>query len=544
MIERGRRVPGGRTARVSLGLLGWAVRIAVPLACASVILRAFPRHVTVDGVAFTMQVTLFSRAGISADTTLGSWQFPHFDGLPVGVHISPVDVDVLRLTRNASSDTPTFVNQLRGDFLDRVPTMAAWLLAEAVAGLAIGVLLVVAGSMAIRSLRGRPTRLRRPTRRGVLIRAGAAVAGVLLVVGYGVITYNPNWAKQSRLTGTLAALQLFPAQLKDYYAHQSKAYDALGAVIGIQAALQRQIERADTPATAYNVMFISDVHLAAVYPLVRQYATNFDVKLIVNTGDESEFGSGAELTPAYTAAIAAVTRTVPMIWLAGNHDSPEVATIMRGIPGVTVLGTKTRAADGSVSVGATTVQAGGLDIAGLPDPRVYGGVGIYGSDDNIAVDQLERASVDSAVETVGADSHFDIFATHEPVAAAEAAARLAGRVRQTVSGHVHAQNSTGQIQGGSYINLVEGSTGAGGLDNIDRGQTRPPVEFSIESVAADCQFTKVTRFQLNNSAAATDPHPSFGDDVSVSTLYLKVQTTVGARACAAPVRVGQPREIQ
>ena len=70
-------------------------------------------------------------------------------------------------------------------------------------------------------------------------------------------------------------------------------------------------------------MFVSDMHLAAVYPLVPQYVENFDVKLIVNTGDESEFGSAAELTPAYLTSLRRVTAKVPMIWLAGNHDSPD-----------------------------------------------------------------------------------------------------------------------------------------------------------------------------------------------------------------------------
>ena len=41
---------------------------------------------------------------------------------------------------------------------------------------------------------------------------------------------------------------------------------------------------------------------------------------------------------------------------------------------------------------------------------------------------------------------------------------------------------------------------------IVRGADRPPIEFSIESVAADCQFTRVIRFQIRSpQPAATSP---------------------------------------
>lgn len=535
-----------RAAVVGLRVAGrgleWLLRLAVPVVCAEVLLRAFPHRTKIDGVSFSIQATIFSRPGVSADTTIGNWEFPHFDGLPIGVHVTPVNVDLLRLTRDARSDTPTFAAQLRRDFVAQVPSMAGWLAAEALLGLAIGVLLVVLATVAVRQFLGRPARPL--TGRRVCVRIGVGVLAVAVTAAYGVVSLNPNWTKQSRLTGTLAAIQLFPDQLKSYYDHQSKAYDALSAVIGIQSALEQQIERAGTPATAFEVMFISDVHLAAVYPLIQQYAANFDVKLIVNTGDESEFGSALEMTPAYTSAIASLTRSIPMIWLAGNHDSPEVATIMAGIPGVTVLGTKTEASDGSVSVGATRVDAGGLSIAGLPDPRIYGGAGPDGSDEATTVDGLERSAVDTAVAGIDPDDRFDIFATHEPVAAAELTTKLPDRIRQTNSGHLHAQNRTGDIQRGATINLVEGSTGAGGLDNIDRGPTRPPIEFSIESVAASCQFTKVTRFQLNDTSTSADvPTGSFGDDVSVSTLYLKAQLLTPGRVCAVPVTVSAPRPV-
>ncbi len=230
---------------------------------------------TVDGVPFRVQATLFTRSGISADTTLGNWESPHVSGLPVGVHVAPSNVDLLRVTRSASPDTTAYVSQLRSDFVARLPAVATWLLGEIVLGAICGVGVVIAVEMAVRYLRhGR--RRRRELR--IRLRQMSAVVSVFVLLGcYGGLTYNPGWAKQSRLTGMLAALQLFPAQLSRYYQHQSKAYDTLASIVGIQAALDSKISQDHVGDTAYNVMFISDVHLAAVYPLIASYAANFQI---------------------------------------------------------------------------------------------------------------------------------------------------------------------------------------------------------------------------------------------------------------------------
>jgi predicted MPP superfamily phosphohydrolase len=559
-----RAVPG-LALRAIVSMLGrWVLRIALPLVGAAAMLHSFPYRASVAGVPFRVEGTLLVRPGLSADTTVGNWEFPSVDGLPFGVHIAPENVDILRIARQASPNADAFATQLRSALLDQSPRIVLWLVGEALLGLLLGLLVAAALNLAIRYLRGLPRRVDEVAHR---LRQLAAAAAVLCVVaGYGAATYNPHWVRESRLTGTLAAAQLFPDQLGQYYEQQSKALDVLGSVLGIQAALQDQIERRTEPATAYRIMFISDMHLAAGYPLIAEYARNYDVKLIVNTGDETEFGQPAELTPDYLAGMRELTSIAPMLWLAGNHDSPAVEAVMRTVPGVTVLGSKT-VVDGSVQVGATEVQALGLTIAGVPDPRIYGGPGRYGSDDSAVTDPLERSAIDEAVGSLpGATgdasgspapsapepsdpSRFDIFATHEPVAAQQLRADLPGQIRQTNSGHTHEQNSSSSIQSdggsGGAIDLVEGSTGAGGLDNLIRGADAPPVEFSIESVAADCQFTRVLRFQMRlPSAGSAAPVPAaYGDDVVASTIYFRPQELGSARVCSASLGVSSPMAL-
>jgi predicted MPP superfamily phosphohydrolase len=556
----------GRVAQRVLGFLArWVLRLALPLLCAAAVLQAFPYHATVQGVPFEVQGTLLHRTTLSADTTLGSWEFPDFVGLPFGVHISPEDVDVLQLTRLAGGDTAAFVARLQADATDQVPRIAAWLVGEFLVGLAIGLAIAAAVNMSLRYLRGTPRGPHELRHRAVQF--GAAVLVTAVVGGYGVVTYNPDWVRESRLTGTLAAAQLFPDQLSAYYSQQSKAFDVLGSVVGIQAALQAQIED-QAPATALQVMVISDMHLAANYALVAQYAASYGVDLIVNAGDESEFGTREELTPAYLDALRAVTATTPMLWVAGNHDSPATVEVMRSVPGVTVLGTKSPAESGYV-VTAGVLRAYGLTIAGLSDPRVYGAPGAFGADATDVTDPLERGSVQAAVGqrsggdaagATGADpggaadgaaqvGPVDLFLTHEPVQAEELRTVLPGQVRQTVSGHVHAQNDSQKIQDGTALDLVEGSTGAGGLDNIVRGTARPPIAFSIESVGADCQFTRVVRFQIDPGQAggspSTDPAAAgasgpqaYGDDVTASTVYFRPQSVDAGRVCGTELGIG------
>jgi hypothetical protein len=591
----GLRTAGRGAGRVLRFLARWVLRLALPLLCAAAVLQAFPYHATVQGVPFEVQGTLLHRTTLSADTTLGSWEFPDFVGLPFGVHISPEDVDVLQLTKLAGGDMPGFVARLQADVTDQVPRIAGWLLGELLVGLAIGLAVAASINMSLRYLRGIPRRPRELRHRARQL--GAAGLVTIAVGAYGAATYRPDWVRESRLTGTLAAAQLFPGQLSDYYSQQSKAFDVLGSVVGIQAALQAQIED-QAPETALQIMVVSDMHLAANYALVGQYAASYGVDLIVNTGDESEFGTREELTPAYLDALRAVTATTPMLWLAGNHDSPATVDVLRGVPGVTVLGTKTARDDG-YAVTAGVVQAYGLTIAGLSDPRVYGAPGAYGSDATDVTDPLERAAVEDAVGTGSEDAArraaptpaepsltdptlseptlpdpgvldgtptgetadvpdpsdgvlpIDLFATHEPVQAEALREVLPGLIRQTVSGHVHAQNDSDEIQDGAAIDLVEGSTGAGGLDNIVRGTARPPIEFSIESVGADCQFTRVVRFSIapdDATALGTDPATpdstspqAYGNDVTASTVYFRPQDLAGDRTCGTELGIGAER---
>jgi hypothetical protein len=521
--------------------LRWSLRIGLPVGGAAAMLTLFPYHATAGGAHFRIQASLLARRGLSAETSFGSWVFPHVDGLPVGVHITPVNLNLVRMAGAASADPGAYAGRLRADLVGQLPAIAAWLVGELLIGVVLGLAVAAAINLAVRQVRGLPRRAHEARRRLRQLAAAGAVLVVLALVG--ALTYEPGWARQSRVNGTLATLQLFPGQLRQFYDQRAKALDVLNAVAAIQSSLQQRIgQTGDVPATAFDIMFVSDMHLAGTYPLVAQYAKSFGVKLIVNTGDEAEFGTRAEMTRTYLDQLREVTKVAPMIWLAGNHDSPATVAMMRSVPNVIVLGTKAPIAGGGYHVGGQDMSAFGLNIAAVPDPRVYGGAGEFGAEDDATVDPLEKQAVDTALADVSEDRLFDIFATHEPVALDAVLAKVPGQVRQANAGHTHAQNGDGGIQKGSTIRLVEGSTGAGGLDQLDRGMPPTPIEFSIESVAANCQFTRVVRFQISGPAPASAVDVTSGDlpQVAASTHYLRSQDIGGNRHCGPDLGLSAP----
>lgn len=521
----------------------WLLRLALPVAGAAAMLALFPYHAKAAGAHFRIQGSLIVHRGLSADTSVGNWTFPHVDALPFGVHITPVNLDLVRISAAASEHPQRYADQLRTDLVGQLPQITAWLAGELLIGVVAGLAVDAAFVLAWRHLRGKQ---REPgeVRRGLQLLAGAAIT-VVLLADIGVVTYQPDWSHRSKVSGTLAALQLVPQQLTAYYGQHSKPVDVLTGIAAIQHSLEHRIAHNSVPPTAYNVMFISDMHLAGTYSLVKQYAENFRVKLIVNTGDEAEFGTRAEMTPAYVRQIRSVAAVAPMIWLAGNHDSPATISVMRAIPGVHVLGTKQPAGKAGYAVTAQQLSALGLTIAAVPDPRVYAGPGDYGSNDPDVVHALEDRTVDAAVAGVAPDQRFDIFATHEPVAASELVKDLPGQIRQTNAGHLHAQNPDHDIQRGSVINLVEGSTGAGGLDQLNTGLPAPPIEFSIESVAADCQFTRIDRFQITSAAPSGPTAVAAGalPQVTTTTHYLSPQDVPAGRACDASDGITAPQPL-
>lgn len=508
----------------------FVVSLVAALVVAGIAVSVYPYRATVASVDIVVSGSVTpSHRGLTVDSSLGSLQFQEITALPIGLHVTPrIDLDAVRAATEGGS---TFTTQFRSELESRIPAMILHFVGAAILGLALGALigdLLVDGAVSVLANTDpvrEGNRWRRLAATGTLVGTSTVTALVLLAGSIG-LTYQPDWLQRYSVTGLLADIAATPDKLAALDAQDEAAADKVRAVLRLQDALTEPATSADSPATAYNVMFISDVHRRDIYQYVQEYIAANDVKLLINTGDETLVGSTAELTDSYVSSISKVTEQTPMIWIKGNHDSAAVAARMDKIPGVTVLDQQ-------------VITAMGLQIYGVADPRTYGASGDAGSDNVDVVSRIESAAATEALQNLDRETYFDLLMAHEPIMADELADALGPSVRANAAGHVHRQNDTSDLQTSDrdYIRLVEGTTGLGGL-LADSGD---PMEFSILSVGTNCQFTRIIRYQLADPAIPDETlGATYGNNSAFEVHYFEPQAIADDRTCSADEGVGEP----
>jgi predicted phosphodiesterase len=194
---------------------------------------------------------------------------------------------------------------------------------------------------------------------------------------------------------------------------------------------------------------------------VRTIADQFDVNVVVDTGDIVDWGTEAEAS--YVGAIS--TLRVPYLYVRGNHDSVATAAAVARQPNAKVL-------DDS------TVTVAGLTFAGIGDPRF--------TPDKTAQTPTE-AVVDSGRRLADkirslSPKPVDVAMVHDPAAAGP----LAGTCPVVLAGHLHSRRierleptdgSDGRSTDRTLL-MVQGSTGGAGLRGLE-GKTPMPLALSI-----------------------------------------------------------------
>lgn len=264
---------------------------------------------------------------------------------------------------------------------------------------------------------------------------------VLLLGATVLYPYQINAFANPRFEGALAAAPWIvdlSEQLLDTVNTLSEQLELIAVNLEELSGRMEQLQPA--PETGeIRVLHISDIHNnPASLDLIEKIAAGFQIDLIIDTGDLTDYGSSLEAELA--ARMAGLPH--PYLFLPGNHDTPQSIELMRR--------------EGALIIGTEPVEIGGLRIAGLPDP-VSSNSTARVAEENILLKESVRAKELLPDEA----ERPDIFALHNPLMAGP----LLGELPLILSGHTHrAALSFDEDSGSIMINA--GTTGAAGVRGL------------------------------------------------------------------------------
>ncbi|MEU3981375.1 metallophosphoesterase [Streptomyces sp. NPDC026672] len=298
---------------------------------------------------------------------------------------------------------------------------------------------------------------RRPRR--ALAAGGLALTLLAASGATAYATWNPKSVLEPKFSGLLSSapsvvgnarnivteFDVYQKELARLVTNVTKLYDVTSTLPAYEP-----------DPTTIRVLHVSDIHLnPASWKIIASLVKQYDVNVIVDSGDTMDHGTAAEngfLDPVANLG-------VPYVWVRGNHDSLETQRYLARMKNVRVLD------DGR----ARTVA--GLRFAGIGDPQYTPDRSVVPGGDaaeRLAGDRLASALRDQRA----AGTPVDVAVAHEPVAARE----TDGEVPIVLAGHLHHEGDE-VMRYGTRLR-IEGSTGGSGLRAVE-GKYPDPIEASI-----------------------------------------------------------------
>lgn len=254
----------------------------------------------------------------------------------------------------------------------------------------------------------------------IVVAAAVAFASVAATAVLGAATFDSRALSEPHLEGALAHVPRLETVFSTRLARIERLRDQASEVADQLAAYYadpRSIAAGGGLPGTFRVLHVSDLHLDPVgAQLARSLVRSYEVSLVVDTGDLAITGSAEEsrLLPSL------VITSTPVVYVAGNHDTEQVKSVLRGFRNVTIASSE-------------TVVVDGLRIFPLPDP--------VSDDPRIEPDPAAvRASAAAAAQRLKALEGAgmpapDIIAQHNPAAERE----LVGLAPLILSGHTHSE---------------------------------------------------------------------------------------------------------
>ena len=293
--------------------------------------------------------------------------------------------------------------------------------------------------------------------RATLAATGAGLGALLAMSGVTALTLDRQALSEPRFTGLLASAPTAVGDVRDIVARFDAYSLQLGRLVTNVSelyAVSSQLPVFAADDGTIRVLHVSDLHLSpTAYDLIASVVEQYDIDLVVDTGDSTDLGSAPEAR--FVAAIGRLG--VPYAWVRGNHDSRLVQLAVAEQPGAIVLD------------GPEVVEVAGLRLMGRGDPRFTPDK--TRGDDDAPAEVYARAGRQVLDAYRLATDKPDLVMVHDPRVAAE----LVGEVPLVLAGHAHARRS--ESERGTDL-LVQGSTGGAGLRALE-GDEPTPVALTV-----------------------------------------------------------------
>ena len=387
---------------------------------------------TVGPLVIDSRVTV----SLSGDTVidvppLGSISLDTHDGpLALRAEVASLDADVTQQALSGvapSADLDEVQSQVR-TLLWRIYLQA---LACSVLGAALAVLVV----------------WRRP--KWAAVTAGVTAGVMLLSAGGAAATWNDRALAQPKYSGLLVFVPRVVGDA-DAIVDNLEAYgDQLGRLVenvSLLATAARNLPTLEGAPGTVRALFVSDIHLNPnVWPIMRSIIDQYDVDLVLDTGDIADQGTALE----NSLLTQIETLDVPYVYIRGNHDSTTTSAAIEAMDNTIVL-------DDEIT------DVAGLSIAGIGDPR-------FTPDRSTDVDDSSVLEAGEELATLieSSDEPVDVAMVHDPLSAEP----LAGLTPLVLAGHRHEREDV--ELGDSTRLLVQGSSGGAGLRALENEEPTP-----------------------------------------------------------------------
>lgn len=383
--------------------------------------------------------------GTSVDIPpLGSlWLDSH--SAPAALRIRLETLDVARI--RALVNDPSAVSQAGDRAVEDLDRGLRLLAVQASAAALIGALLLT-------------TLVYRSPRR-VAVSGATAVAVLAATAALTTATFRPDSIQEPRYEGLLTNApavigdaRRIASEYAEYRAQLQRLVQNVSRLYGTISTLPVYEPQVGT----VRVLHISDMHLnPAAWSVVQTVVRQFDINLVVDTGDITDWGSEPE--ESYVDSISALK--VPYVYIRGNHDSPKTADAVARQPNAIV-------------VSNTVVDVGGLVFAGVGDPRFTPD---KSTDATMVTDRALVVESGAHLATMirTSDRRVDVALIHDPAAASP----LAFAAPVILAGHIHRrevrrlEGPAGSLPQERSLLMVEGSTGGAGLRGLEQKHPLP-----------------------------------------------------------------------